>query len=148
MEGKKMMTINKKYNSNNKLVKEETYFPESNHKKIISKSYDSKGKLSNEKIQRGSEPVKNNIYEYKNNLILVKEDFVNDSNYTEIKKYYNSENTLIKETVKPIGSTRYMVLAQKFDEFGNLIEHLQLGQKNILLVFGIINTSMIQIKIS
>lgn len=130
MEGKNMMIINKKYNSNNKLIKIESYFPESNYKEIIVKNYDSNGKLKIEKIQRGSEPTKNNIYEYEKNLIIVKEDFVDDSNYIEVKKYYNSEKTLIKNIVEPIGSSRYMILIQEFDKFGNLTEHLQLDENN------------------
>ena len=130
MEGKNVMTINKKYNSNNKLIKMESYFPESNYKEIILKNYDSNGKLKNEEIQRGSEPTKNNIYEYEKNLIIVKEDFVDNSNYTEVKKYYNSEKTLIKNIVEPIGATRYMILIQEFDKFGNLKKHLQLDENN------------------
>lgn len=130
MDGKNVMTINKKYNSNNKLIKMESYFPESNYKEIILKNYDSNGKLKNEEIQRGSEPTKNNIYEYEKNLIIVKEDFVDNSNYTEVKKYYNSEKTLIKNIVEPIGATRYMILIQEFDKFGNLKKHLQLDENN------------------
>jgi len=130
MGNKEMMIITNKYNSDNKITLIETNYLESNSKTIIKKKYDSNGQLIKEVTQRIPGEINNKLYKYNSqkNLVIIMDNFVNDSNYTEVKNYYNEKKTLIKEVIKPVGSKKYMTIIQKYDKEGNLKEHLELNE--------------------
>ena len=127
---KKMLIITKKYNSDNQVTRIETNYPESKSKTVIRKKYDSNGKLIKEETQRNQGEIRTKLYKYNSNknLVVIMDNFINDSNYTEIKNYYNDKHILIKEVIKPIGARKYSIIIQNYDKEGNLKEHLRLNK--------------------
>lgn len=130
VKGKKMLVINKKYDNNDQVIGVTTIYPETPSTEIIEKTYNSNKKLIQVKTERVGYSISKNIYQYPNDkTVIIKSDYVNESNYTEIKRIYNQKNIIIEERITPIGSERFMIVEQKRDEFGNLKSHLQLNEE-------------------
>jgi len=129
VKGKKMLVIKKKYDNDHQVLRVTTIYPETPSTEIIEKTYNSDKKLSEVKTERVGYSITKNIYQYPNDkTVIIKSDYINDSNYTEIKRIYDKNNILIKERITPIGSERFMIVEQKRDKLGNLKSHVQINE--------------------
>ena len=63
------------------------------------------------------------FYDSNRNLILVKNNFENDSTFTEIKNSYYKNDKLKESVRKPIGSSYFVTTVQKFNKKGELTEY-------------------------
>ncbi|RBP26512.1 hypothetical protein DFR65_1158 [Oceanihabitans sediminis] len=133
------MTFNYKYDSLGNLIEENAFIKDSIPSKLISRSYEDnllKTELT-ETYGRWDTLQEKSIYEYDNHsrIKLIKEDYVDDNNFTLIENFYDENDNLIEYKIEPIGAKRYSILIQKWNEFGNQIEYSrtdgQTGNKEI-----------------
>lgn len=121
------MTFNYKYDSAGNLIEENAFIKDSIPSKLISRTYEN-GLLTTkltETYGRWDTLQEKSIYEYDNlnRIKLIKENYVDDNNYTLIENFYDQNGNLIEYKIEPIGSEHYTILNQKWDEFGNQIEY-------------------------
>lgn len=133
------MTFNYKYDSAGNLIVENAFIKDSIPSKLISRIYENRLLTTEltETYGRWDTLQEKSIYEYddKSRIKLIKENYVNDNNFTLIENFYDENDNLIKYKIEPIGAERYSILIQKWDEFGNQIEYSrtdgQTGNKEI-----------------
>ncbi|WP_347375078.1 hypothetical protein [Aequorivita sp. Q41] len=121
------MTYKVDYDKSGNIINENTYIQKSKPSKLISRSYSEQNLLLTEKITefRSYDTLNyKNIYLYDNDskVIEIKNNFFDETDYTQVLKKYDSDGCLIEEQWIPKGSNSFVVITQKFDKYGNTIE--------------------------
>jgi len=121
------MIFEVKYDFAGNIIEENKYLNKSKPLKFIKRNYNEINLLITEDIQefRQYDSLNyKNIYKYNNNskIVEIKRNYVNDSDYTDVLKKYNSAGKLIMEQWIPKGNRYSVTTTEIFDEYGNTIE--------------------------
>jgi hypothetical protein len=118
------MTFKVDYDKSGNIINENTYLEKSKPSKLISRTYSEQNLLLTENITefRSYDTLNyKNIYLYNDDskVIEIKNNFIDETDYTEVLKKYDSDGSLIEEQWIPKGSSYFVVTTQKFDKYGN-----------------------------
>lgn len=121
------MTFKVDYDKSGNIIKENTYLKKSKPSKLISRTFSNQNLILTENITEfHSYDTLNykNIYSYNEDskVIEIKNNFIDETNYTKVIKGYDTDGKLIEEQWIPKGSRNFVVTTQKFDKYGNTIE--------------------------
>ena len=121
------MTFKVDYDKSGNIINENTYLEKSKPSKLISRTYSEQNLLLTENITefRSYDTLNyKNIYLYNDDSIVIeiKNNFIDETDYIEVLKKYDSDGWLIEEKWIPKGSSSFVVTTQKFDKYGNTIE--------------------------
>ena len=121
------MTFKVDYDKSGNIIKENTYLKKSKPSKLISRKFSEQNLLLTENITefRSYDTLNfKNIYSYNEDskVIKIKNNFIDETDYTEVIKEYDNDGKLIEEQWIPKGSSYFVVTTQKFDKYGNTIE--------------------------
>ena len=121
-----VMVFHYRYDNLGNLIEENSYNKDSIPSKLIRRNYENGLLISEITETYGSWGTlqEKSFYEYddKSRINIIKENYVNDNNFTLIENFYDENNNLIKYKNEPIGAEHYSILIQRWDEFGNQLE--------------------------
>jgi len=121
------MTFKVDYDESGNIIRENTYSRKSNPSKLISRTFNEQNLILTENITefRSYDTLNyKNIYSYNDDLkvIKIKNNFIDEMDYTEVVKKYDTDGNLIEEQWIPKGSSYFVVTTEKFDKYGNTLE--------------------------
>jgi len=121
------MSFKIEYDESGNIRKENKYLKKSNPSKLILRTFNAQNLILTENITefRSYDTLSyKNIYSYNDDskVIKIKNNFIDETDYTEVIKKYDTDGNLIEEQWVPKGSSYFVVTTQKFDKYGNTIE--------------------------
>ncbi len=123
-----LYTVKIKYDVNGNIVKKDFYRKSNIPIKSIQRTYNNQNLIKKETlrdyINRFGWDGSKKLFEYdnKNRLIRIISNYLHDSCYIDITRFYNDENKLIEINKLPIGGLRDRIENEKFDKYGNSVE--------------------------
>lgn len=127
VNGKILRTTTYQFDHEGNVIETSEFGEDNDLNKRIIKSYEN-GLLHSESTAQYTDwdtIQSKTLYEYDNQqrIIKIKSDYQNEKDYILTERDYNNTGMLVQEKVTPIGSTRFSIITQKWNDYGDMIEH-------------------------
>jgi ribosomal protein L3 len=124
-------TYNVKYDQNNNVISENQFKYKDIPVKLLERTFNKQNLKEKEQVVEYKTWDTLNyenrfVYDTNQKLILEKYNIESDSIFTEIKNTYHKNGNLKESITTPKGSFYFVIMTQKFNENGDLIEHSRL----------------------